>query len=147
KESMDMKERTIQMESLSLQFTINEDHWQLLLPQSQTYVKDVRQLGLIMDEDPYFVPLTVDMEDDMFRFSFIVDQETKKWEDLGKLGRNYILLVLCNGARVKEYFTRRKTFFLHPDNLVFADNLMPSIVYRGIRDLLPPYEIDEETFL
>src|SRR5699024_2128174 len=25
--------------------------------------------------------------------------------------------------------------------------LMPSIVYRGMRDLLPPYEMDEETFL
>ena len=142
-----MKERTIQMESLSLQFTINEDHWQLLLPQSQTYVKDVRQLGLIMEEDPYFVPMTVDMEDDMFRFSFTVDQETKKWEDLGKLGRNDKLRLLCNVARLKEYLTTRKTFFLHPDNLVFDDNLMPSIVYRGMRDLLPPYEMDEETFL
>src|SRR5690625_7787148 len=91
-----MKERTIQMESLSLRFTINEDLWQLQLPQSQTHVKDVRQLGLIMEEDPFFVPMTVDMEDDMFRFSFTADQETKKWEDLGKLGRNDKLRLLCN---------------------------------------------------
>src|SRR5690625_5451582 len=98
-----------------------------------------------MEEDPFFVPMTVDMEDDMFRFSFTVDQETKKWEDLGKLGRNDKLRLLCNVARLKEYLTTRKTFFLHPDNLVFDDNLMPSIVYRGMRDLLPPYEMDEET--
>src|SRR5699024_8064665 len=57
------------------------------------------------------------------------------------------LRLLCNVARLKEYLTTRKTFFLHPDNLVFDDNLMPSIVYRGMRDLLPPYEMDEETFL
>src|SRR5699024_3912116 len=118
---MDMKERTIQMESLSLQFTINEDHWQFLLPQSHTYVNDVRPLGVIMDEDPVCVPMTVDMEDDMCRCSFTVDQETKKWEDLEKLGRNDKLRLLCNVAHLKEYLTTRKTFFLHPDNLVFDD--------------------------
>lgn len=147
KESMDMKERTIQMESLSLQFTINGDHWQLQLPQSQTNVKDVRQLGLMMEMDPCFVPMTVDEEDDMFCFSFTVGQEVKKWEDLKKLGRNDKLRLLCNIARLKEYLPTRKTFFLHPDNLVFDDNLMPSVVYRGVRDLLPPYEMDEDTFL
>src|SRR5699024_3490199 len=62
-------------------------------------------------------------------------------------GRNDKLRLLCNVARLKEYLTTRKTFFLHPDNLVFDDNLMPSIVYRGMRDLLPPYEMKEETFL
>lgn len=142
-----MKERTIDMESLSLQFTINEDDWQLTLPKSQTRVKDIRQLGLITEDDDLFVPLTIDEEGDMFRFTFVVDQDAKKWEDLGKLGRNEKLRLLCNIARYKAYLSTRTTFFLHPDNLVFDDNLMPSIVYRGIRDLLPPYEMEEETFL
>ncbi|MBP1968673.1 type VII secretion protein EssB [Virgibacillus natechei] len=142
-----MKERTIQMEELSLQFTINENNWQLQLPKSQTRVKDIRQLGLITEDADLFVPMTVDEEDDMFTFTFTVDQGAIKWEDLTKLGRNDKLRLLCNIARYKEYLPTRTTFFLHPDNLVFDDNLMPAIVYRGIRGVFPPYEMEEEKFL
>src|SRR5699024_1264372 len=35
----------------------------------------------------------------------------------------------------------------HPNNLLFNDNLMPMIIYRGIRDVVPPYEMDEKQFL
>lgn len=142
-----MKERTVQMEELFLHFTINEDDWSLQLPKSQTHVKDIRQLGLITEAADYFVPLTVDEEADMFTFTFTVDRDMKKWEDLKSLRRNDKLRLLSNIARLKEYLHTRTTFFLHPDNLVFDDNLMPSVVYRGIHDLLPPYEMEEEKFL
>src|SRR5699024_8549470 len=52
-----------------------------------------------------------------------------------------------NVARFQECLPTRTTCLLHPDNLVFDDNLMPSMIYRGIRDLLPPYEMEEEKFL
>lgn len=142
-----MKEKTIQMEELFLHFTIEEKNWQLQLPQSQTRVKDLRQLGLITEDADCFVPMIVEEAEDMFTFTFVVDQDVKKWEDLKKLGRNDKLRLLCNIARLKEYLPTRTTFFLHPDNLVFDDNLMPAIIYRGIRDLLPPYEMGEEKFL
>ncbi|WP_373895110.1 type VII secretion protein EssB [Virgibacillus sp. CBA3643] len=142
-----MKEKAIQMEELSLQFSLNENNWQLQLPKSQSLVKDIRQLGLITENADLFVPMTVDEKDDMFTFTFTVNQDAKKWEDLKKLGRNDKLRLLCNIARFKEYLPTRTTFFLHPDNLVFDDNLMPAIVYRGIRGVLPPYEMGEEKFL
>ncbi|WP_449354460.1 type VII secretion protein EssB [Virgibacillus natechei] len=142
-----MKEKAIQMEELSLQFSLNENNWQLQLPKSQSRVKDIRQLGLITEDADLFVPMTVDEKDDMFTFTFTVNQDAKKWEDLKKLGRNDKLRLLCNIARFKEYLPTRTTFFLHPDNLVFDDNLMPAIVYRGIRGVLPPYEMGEEKFL
>ncbi|GIO23677.1 type VII secretion protein EssB [Oceanobacillus sp. J11TS1] len=142
-----MKEKLIQMEELSLQFTIEENNWQLQLPKSQTRVKDIRQLGLITEDKDFFVPMTVEEAEDMFTFIFAVDQDMKKWEDLKRLGRNDKLRLLCNIARLKEYLPTRTTFFLHPDNLVFDDNLMPAIIYRGMRDLLPPYEMGEEKFL
>lgn len=142
-----MKEKTIQFESLTLPFSVNEHTWQLNLPKSQTQVKNVLELSLVTEPSNLFVPVTVDEEEDSFTFTFSIDPEMKKWDDLKTLGHNDKLRLLCNVARFRECLPTRLTFFLHPENLVFDKNLIPFIVYRGIRNIVPPYEIDEEMFL
>jgi type VII secretion protein EssB len=141
-----MKEKTIHMESLTYQFSIHEDQWQLKLPKSQTRVKDIRQMSLINSDSDLFVPSSVEEEDDLFCFSFTVDPKARTWNDILKLDRKDKLRLLCNLARYKNCLTTRMTFFLHPDNLIVDDNLIPAIVYRGIRDLVPPYHLDEKSF-
>src|SRR5699024_4486609 len=37
----------------------------------------------------------------------------------------------------------RKTFFLHPNNIVFNDSLMPFVIHRGVREIVPPFSMDE----
>ncbi len=142
-----MTEKTIQMDSMAYQFHIHDDKWQLKLPKSQTRVKDARQLALINKDSDLFVPAIVEEGDDIFTFSFFVDPRAKTWEDVRKLERDDKLRLLYNLARFKKCLTTRMTFFLHPDNLIMDDNLIPSIVYRGIRELVPPYVMNEETFL
>lgn len=143
-----MKEKTIEFETLSLPFTIEEDSWQLNLAKSQTRVKDPRQIRLLSEvTGDAFVPVEVTEDKDSFNFTFTVEQTKKKWEDLGSLHRNEKLRLLCNVAQLKKYLHHRVSFFLHPDNLVFDDNLMPFIIYRGIRDLIPPFEMSEQRFL
>ena len=82
-----------------------------------------------------------------FTFTYTVDKKYKSWKDILTLSRVEKLRLLCNLARLKEFLATRITFFLHPNNLVFDDNLMPAIVHRGIRDLVPPFEIDQEKFV
>jgi type VII secretion protein EssB len=142
-----MKEKTIELESMTYQFEIEKDCWMLRLAKSQTSIKDFRQLALITERTDYFVPAVVEEEHDLYVFSFTVNEEMKKWTDLQKLGRNDKLRALCNVGRFQECLPTRTTFFLHPDNLVFNDNLIPSIIYRGIRDLVPPYTNDSSKFL
>ncbi|MBT2215296.1 type VII secretion protein EssB [Virgibacillus dakarensis] len=142
-----MKEKTIQFDKLSLQFTIEDDIWQLKLPKSQTRIKDVRQMGVMIEAPEFFVPVKVSDEADLFTFSFFVDRERKQWKDVLKLNRNEKLRLLCNVSRFEKGLSTRVTFFLHPDNLVFDDNLMPLAVYRGIRGLVPPFDVDEAGFL
>jgi type VII secretion protein EssB len=142
-----MNEVNIHMESITFPFSIDEDSWQLRLAKSQTNVKDIRQLALMTESSDLFVPVAVEEGEDFFIFTFIVDQKLKKWEEILKLSRVEKLRLLCNLARYKQFLATRITFFLHPNNLVFDDNLMPSIIYRGIRDLVPPYEMDEEKFV
>lgn len=146
--SINMKEKTIEMETLSLPFTIEEDIWRLNLPKSQTRVKDSRQIRILSEaSEDAFVPVEVTEEGDSFHFTFTVDQTKKAWEDLHNLHRNEKLRLLCNIAQLKKYLTTRVSFFLHPDNLVFDDNLLPFVIYRGIRDLIPPFEMNEQDFL
>lgn len=142
-----MKEKSIKIESLLLQFSIEEDSWQLSLPKSQTQISDSLQLGLLTETSNYFVPVKIVEQEDVFDFLFTVDSRLKKWEDVRELKRNDKLRLLSNIARFQECLLTRTTFFLHPDNLVFDDNLVPYIIYRGIRNLVPPYDIDEDKFL
>jgi type VII secretion protein EssB len=142
-----MNEISIQWESITYKFLILNNSWQLNLPKSQTSVKDVRQLALINNDSDLFVPAMVEEGDDMFTFSFEVDPRANTWEDVQKLNRKDKLRLLCNLARFKKILTTRMTFFLHPNNLIFDDNLLPSIVFRGIRELIPPYELNEEKLL
>lgn len=142
-----MNDKTINMESVSFRFLINENKWQLELAKSQTRVKDVRQLALICEERDIFVPAAVEEGEDTFIFTFNVDEKEIRWKDAQSLNRNDKLRLLCNLAVLRNYLDTRITFFLHPDNLVFNDNLIPFLVYRGIRNVLPPFEINEEKFL
>ncbi|MFC4620320.1 type VII secretion protein EssB [Camelliibacillus cellulosilyticus] len=141
-----MKEKKIQIGDLSLQFAIEKETWRLTLPKSLTRAKDIEQLALIAQPSDLFVPVEVSEEQDLFDFTFRVKRDSKKWEDLLKLRRNDKLRFLCNIARFKSLLVSRTTFFLHPDNLVADDNLLPSVVYRGIRGVVPPFETDENAF-
>ncbi|GAE32061.1 type VII secretion protein EssB [Halalkalibacter hemicellulosilyticus] len=141
-----MKEKKIQLDSLTLHFQIEGEEWRTELAKSQTKVKSIQQMGLITTESDYFLPVSIEEEEDLFRFSFVVEDEKKKWKDIKALQRNEKLRLLWNLAKLKPYLSTRTTFFLHPDNVVFDDNLMPAIMYRGIRQLLPPYEVKEDDF-
>jgi len=142
-----MNEKSIQLESMTYKFLILNNKWQLDLPKSQTRVKDVRQLALINHDSDLFVPAIVEEGDDKFTFSFEVDPRAHTWDDIQKLSRKEKLRLLCNLARFRTILTTRMTFFLHPDNLIFDENLLPSIVFRGIRELIPPYELNEDKFI
>ena len=142
-----MDKKTIELASMTFQFEIEKDCWKLHLAKSQTQVKDFRQLALITEPTDFFVPAEVMEKQDEYVFSFAVNEKMKKWTDLTKLRRNDKLRALRNIGRFQELLSTRKTFFLHPDNLVFNDNLIPSIIYRGIRDVVPPFTNDASVFL
>ncbi|MRX72689.1 type VII secretion protein EssB [Bacillus lacus] len=141
-----MEEKKVQLKSLSLHFQIRDEEWRTELAKSQTKVKDIRQLGLISAPSEYFLPVSVSEDEDTFIFSFVVEEEKKKWKDIKNLQRNEKLRLLCNLAKLRSCLSSRITFFLHPDNVVFDFNLMPAVIYRGIREILPPYTVTEEDF-
>ncbi len=141
-----MQEKVIHMESNTFHFTILENRWSLKMPKSQTRVKDIRHLSLLTETQDYFVPAQVEEEEDTYTFLYSVGRGDNHWKDVQALNRADKLRLLCNLARLQKFLSTRITYFLHPDNLVWDDNLMPSVIHRGIRDSVPPFDVDEATF-
>lgn len=133
-----MKEKTIKMDSVSYHFFIENNQWKLELAKSQTRVKDIRELALMKENTDQFVPVEVEDGEEVLTFQFQVDSNMNHWETIQSLGRSDKLRLLCNLARFRKILDTRITFFLHPHNLIFDDNLIPFLVYRGIRQVLPP---------
>ncbi|MFE6012654.1 type VII secretion protein EssB [Bacillus thuringiensis] len=142
-----MAGKIIQIDAMNYQFQIEKENWKLEMTKSQTRIKDFRQFDIITGESSEFVPLTIEETDDMFTFLYQVDKKLYKWDDLSRFGRNEKLRLLRNVAQFRKYLNKRITFFLHPDNIVFNANLIPSIIHRGIRDIVPPTPLSEEQFL
>lgn len=142
-----MKEKTIEFENLTLQFEMDQTNWKMRLPKSQTAVHDVHQMDIMLHPSDFFAPLTIEEEKDAFQFTFKLETRWKNWDQLLQLHRNEKLRLLCNIFQLEPILNTRITFVLHPDNLMVNDNLMPVVIYRGIRKLVPPYEWDEADFL
>ncbi|EIT83774.1 hypothetical protein A374_18831 [Fictibacillus macauensis ZFHKF-1] len=142
-----MNEKKIVLESMTYTFFIEENQWHLRLPKSQTNIRDLRQLALLEEASSDFVPVTASDEGEMFIFSFHVDPNALTWKTVLKRPRHDKLRLLRNVASLRKWLKTRKTFFLHPDNLVFDDNLMPALIYRGVRDAIPPYELRNDTLV
>lgn len=147
KESTIMKELTINFEKNTFQFVIENNQWKLTLPKSQTKVNDVRQLDLMLHPSDFFTKSTVQEKEDAFLLTYEVVKDNKSFEQVKKLNRNDKLRLLCNIGKLESYLTSRITFFLHPDNMVFDDNLMPLVIYRGVREIVPPFRMYEDDFL
>lgn len=136
----------ISIDSMDYRFMVNDHVWQFQMAKSQTRVKDIRQLILLTENTEYFVPAVVEEAEDFFTFTYTANKSDRAWSHIMQLNRADKLRLLCNVAQFHKLLSTRTTFFLHPDNLLFDDNLMPHILYRGIRDVVPPFSIDEEKF-
>ncbi|MBC1936644.1 type VII secretion protein EssB [Listeria grandensis] len=138
--------RKIMVDAMEYNFQVDGTKWEVGFSKSQTKVKDIRQLALMKERSNFFVPANFEDKGDAISFTF--DTEGKAtWDDLRALDRNDKLRAVGNVARFAELLKTRFTFFLHPDNMVFDVNQVPYLVYRGIRDVLPPYTVTEEKFL
>jgi len=142
-----MKETEMKIEPMSLTFTIQKNNWEIRIPKSQTKVKYTEQLKLITKDTDYFVPVVVNEQEDAFLLTYTVAAEYKKWDDIKKANKNEKLRALCNIANLEKVLSTRTTFFLHPNNIVFNENLMPQIIYRGIQGLIEPFEMTEDELL
>ncbi|PAD20684.1 type VII secretion protein EssB [Terribacillus saccharophilus] len=142
-----MNERKIELDNAIYTLQQDKQAIRITMPKSQTTVKGNRQLYLMHQPSDQFVPMEVQEEEDTLAFIYNTNPNHKKWSDIQKLRQDDKLRILSNIGKLERYLSSRITFFLHPDNLVFDENLMSQVIHRGVRDIVPPFDMQSETFL
>ncbi|PAF21308.1 type VII secretion protein EssB [Terribacillus saccharophilus] len=142
-----MNERKIELDNATYTLQQDKQAIRITMPKSQTMVKGNRQLYLMHQPSDQFVPMEVQEEEDTLAFIYNTNPNHKKWSDIQKLRQDDKLRILSNIGKLERYLSSRITFFLHPDNLVFDENLMSQVIHRGVRDIVPPFDMQSETFL
>lgn len=142
-----MSKKELNIGSLSLTFLVDDEQWKVDIPKSRTQITYTEQLKIITNSSEYFVPMKVEEQEDTYRFVFSVSKRLKQGEQIYNLPRNEKLRALCNIYKLYPLLSTRVTFTFHPNNIALDDNLMPLLIYRGIRNQLQPYEITESDIL
>lgn len=143
-----MTEQIVEIDQLTLTFAISENKREVELPKSQTRIEQSNQLRILTEATKkVFLPLEINEKGDAFTFSFHIDANMKDWQEIKQLHRHDQLRLLSNLTQLRDILTSRATFFVHPENIVFDENLMPRIVFRGVRELIPPFKMDEQMLL
>ena len=142
-----MNVKEIQIPPLSLTFQIEKNERKLYIPKSHTNVQYADQLKLITNTSDFFVPLTIEELDENYLFVFQIPSNRKTWQEIKQLPKSEKLRMLCNLQKLEKISHSRLTFFLHPNNIIFDENLMPEIVHRGAENLVEPFEMNEQDLL
>ena len=142
-----MNERMVYIDPLSIEFHVKGNKWTTSLAKSQTKVTNIDQLKLITALNPHTHSLHIEEKEDMYEFSFTLPENVKMWKTLKELERNDKLRALHNISTLLPMAKTRITYMIHPNNITFDENLMPKIIFRGARDLIPPYHMDEADIL
>ncbi|WP_051993419.1 type VII secretion protein EssB [Listeria floridensis] len=138
--------KTIEMDGVNYDFNYEDGNCQVIFPESRTRVKERGQLALLERPAPYFVTAVAKHEHDAYIMNYTISEEASRFDAVLKMTRLEKLRALKNVGTLERLVGTRFTFFIHPENLVFDDNLMPQIIHRGLKDILPPYELSDGKF-
>lgn len=97
-------------------------------------------LTLLQTEHPHALPLVVEESDS----SYLLHANTDDMAPFGVLGNLPLeekLRYLINIGKLQETFGQSVyTYALHPENLMFTQNGIVKVVYRGVINQVPPYK-------
>lgn len=141
-----MMKSTIEIDGVTYDFTCEQNEWRVSFVESRTRIKDAAQLEILTKPSPYFVPVKIEHEKETYTFCYEIADTMYRFEDVSQMERKDKLRALKNVAELEALIGTRFTFFLHPGNLVFDENLMPKIVHRGLKGIIHPYDLTDELF-
>ncbi|WP_088810660.1 MULTISPECIES: type VII secretion protein EssB [Listeria] len=136
----------IEIGGVSYEYNYEDTVWSVSFTESRTRIKDDAELEILAKPSSYFVPVEMEHANDTYTFNYTIAKETYSFDELKNFERKDSLRALRNVAELEALIGTRFTFFLHPSNIIFDENLMPKIVHRGLKGILEPYDLTRETF-
>lgn len=139
-------ENKIILGEIELALRTEEKQLILSLPQADTSLKSEKELLLLSQDASYFLPLHSKITGENIEFQYNMDG-FQSFKDIKKLDRLKQLRLLHNIGRFSKILGGRTTIILNPNNVVYDINLMPFMIYRGIKNMLPPLSNSPDGFL
>ncbi|MFL2101362.1 type VII secretion protein EssB [Desemzia sp. FAM 23991] len=135
--------RTIKFDNAEFEYLKNNQEWTVALIKSAANLKNEQQLAVLKVPEPYFLPCTYEVTEDKLLFHYAIERPGYTAQDIQALDNTDKLKAVVNLLSIERFSSFPYTFFLHPENIYYDYNLIPSIAYRGIKEQMPPTEMND----
>ena len=124
-----------------------EGNWKTHVLTSYTNIKAASNLNLLLLDADRLVPMTVEQIEDEIVMHFAIDERLMAWETADQLEKIDKLRLCANISLFVSFVDARQTCVLAPENMLYDQNLLPKMVYRGLKGYIEPMSFDMEEFL
>ena len=135
--------RTIKFDNAEFEYLKTDQEWTVALIKSAANLKNEQQLAVLKVPEPYFLPCTYEVTEDKLLFHYAIERPGYTAQDIQALDNTDKLKAVVNLLSVERFSSFPYTFFLHPENIYYDYNLIPYIAYRGIKEQMPPTEMND----
>lgn len=137
----------VTIENHTYEFEKSATEWLLTLRKSEVQVSEEKDLALLKVAHPLLMTTDIHWEEDEVTFTYQLPKESISFSQLIERPKEDKLRAMANMVEVKQLLDLPLTFFIHPENILFDYNLVPTIAYRGLEGKMPPQVINEELLL
>lgn len=138
---------TVSFDGTDYQYIKTSQMWTVTMTKSMADLKSEQQLAVLQTPEQHFLPFTYESTEDQLAFYFAIDKSGFSAQEIQAMDQIDKLKAAVNVLSFGELKDYPFTFFLHPENIYHDDNLIPYIAYRGIKEQMPPQEMDEAFLL
>ncbi|PNP92536.1 type VII secretion protein EssB [Listeria newyorkensis] len=142
-------EKTMKLGDLTITVQYNEETENpfIHIDKADVRVNDPRLLALMNEANDYFVYQEISEFEDYYIFEYTVTDKDNTWDQAGSLYYHDQLRLLINANRLSETLHGRLNVVMHPDNLIYDENLLPYAMYRGFAGSIEPMTMTESDYL
>ena len=138
---------TITFDNTEFEYSKTNQLWTVKITKSAANLKDDQQLAVLKVPETLFLPCTYEVTEDKLIFHYTIERSGYTTQEMQALDNTAKLQAVVNLLSVERFSSFPYTFFLHPENIYYDYNLIPSIAYRGIKEQMPPVEMNEAFLL
>lgn len=137
----------IVFDQVEYEYEKNDTQWTVSIKKSAAHLKHEDHLAVLKVPEAHFLPANYEVTEDKLIFNYAIQRPGYTAKEMQELGTVEKLKAAVNVLSFSDLTQFPYTFFLHPENVYFDYNLIPAVAYRGIKEQMPPMEMNQEFLL